>query len=40
MSCEVHDAHQSHDSSKRIDWLLWVSGLSIVAAYLCSLASG
>ena len=34
MNCEVHEAHQSHGGSKRIDWLLWVSGISIVVAYV------
>lgn len=33
MSCHADTDHQSHGSSSRIDWLLWVSGISIVLAY-------
>jgi uncharacterized membrane protein YraQ (UPF0718 family) len=33
MSCEAHTDHQTQGISRRIDWLLWVSGLSILTAY-------
>ena len=34
MSCEIHEEHQTHGGAKKIDWLLWVSGISIFVAYL------
>ena len=34
MSCEAHTDHGSHGSSKKVDWLLWISGTSMVLAYL------
>ena len=34
MSCEAHTDQPSHGSSKKVDWLLWVSGTSIVVAYV------
>lgn len=33
MSCEAH-TNPTHGGSNRVDWLLWVSGISIVIAYL------
>ncbi len=33
MSCEAHNEHTC-GSSKKIDWLLWISGISIVLAYV------
>ena len=37
MTCELHSEnnaqHQTKGPSKKIDWLLWVSGTSIIVAY-------
>ena len=36
MSCAAHEQHHGHDPgpSTKVDWLLWVSGVSIAALYL------